>query len=529
MGIASWEYNLATGELWWSDNAGPLFGRPRGFIPSGFEEAESLVHPDDHRPRDLDLIVEYLKNGPVETERRALYPDGTVHWTYHRYFLMHDSQGNPERLGGMMRDIDDRKRREVEDDLMLHANEVLAKSLDIQDTLEATANLLVPELADWCVIQLLVDGVLEPVVIAHSDEEKIRWAQEIQAEFPTDMDTPYGSPNVIRTGEAEFYPEITDEMLVEGSRGDPRRLAVLRSAGYRSVVIVPLKAGEQVVGTATLVMAESNRLFDKVSLAFAERLATRMAVFIENARLHSKLIEAWKGQSAVVETLQRGLSPEPLPTIPSVALSAHYEVGGEEKVGGDWYDAFVLPDGLVALVIGDVVGRGLTAVTTMTEYRNALRVLLAEGHGPAEAVMRLNRFINWRKPNGEGFATVACVLFDPQSRSLESCAAGHPPAMLRIGDGVERLWEAADPPLGVETAHEFATSRRQVEAGTMLVLYTDGLIERRSENIDVSLDRLSAELEEAPSAPEAAVKHLLSRLPSYPSKDDVAVLVAQFE
>ncbi|REK21368.1 MAG: GAF domain-containing protein [Actinobacteria bacterium] len=529
MDIASWELNLDTGELWWSENAGPLFGRPRGFVPAGFAEADKMFASEDQRPRDLDLVIEKVSEGPVEVERRALLPDGSIRWTYHRYFLMNDGDGRPQRLAGMMTDIDERKRREIEDDLLIEASHVLGRSLELEKTLDATAQLLVPSVADWCVIHLSDEGSLEGVAIAHVDPEKVRWARKMQEEYPPEMDAPYGPAHVIRTGEPELYSEIPDEVLVASARGDERRLELLRSVGYRSALVVPLRSGDSVIGAMTLVTSESNRRFDQNSLEFAERLGGQMAVFIDNARLHTKLLDAWKGQSEAIETLQKGLTPDPLPELASVAFAAHYEIGGEEKVGGDWYNAFLLPSGLVAMVIGDVVGRGVPAVTTMTEYRNALRVLLVEGYGPGEAISRLNSYATWRSPDGAGFATASCLLYDPDKSLLTWASAGHPPTMLRSATGVERLDHRSDPPIGVKSDHSFAEFSRQLSGGQTLVLYTDGLIEHRKENIDVSIDRLATELAKAPSAPEGAVKHLLSRLPSYPSKDDVAILVAQFE
>ena len=528
-GIACWEYHLATGELWWSENTGPLFGREPGFVPDSFEAAMSMVHPEDGRPVDIDVIVAALESGPVETERRAVWPDGSTRWTAQRYFLMTGPSGQPERIAGMMNDIEDRKRAEQHDATLHSVNEVLMGSVDLADTLQKAAELLVPDIADWCVIELLEEAVLQPFVRSHIDPEKLRWAETIESEYPVDMDAPLGSPNVVRTGRPELYPEIPDELLVEVVEGDERLLEILRQVGYRSVIVVPLRARQDVIGTMTLVLTDSGRRYDEQSLSFAERIASQMAVSIETARLHTNLREAWAGQRVAVETLQRGLAPVPLPDLESVELSGHYEIGGTDQVGGDWYDVFEASDGKVCMVIGDVAGRGVPAVAAMSRYRHSLMVLLSEGHSPAKALTVLNCLNGCQSDQGSGFATAVCATYEPDDRMLTWSVAGHLPPMIRHEEGkVEALSYAHGPPLDVMPSFEYTEQAVEIVPGTMLVLYTDGLVERRGESIDDSLNRLISELESAPPTPKAAVQHLLDRMLAEPSPDDVAIVAALF-
>jgi serine phosphatase RsbU (regulator of sigma subunit) len=527
-GVASWEYDLKTGELWWSENAGPLFGRPEGFTPEGFDEAIALMDPGDGRPSDIDQIVAALEPGPVEVERRAVLPDGSTRWTLNRYFVMRDGSGDPVRLAGMMSDIQDRKRREQEDELLHHANQALMGSVEWSSTLQATADLLVPDLADWCVIDLLRDGVLEPVARAHIDVEKLRWAEAIQAEYPPDMDAALGAPNVVRTGVSELYMEIPDELLVAVAEGDERLLEILRAVGYRSVIVVPLRGRRAVIGTMTLVMADSGRSYDEVALRFAERVGGQIGVAMENADLHAQLSATLDRERAAVHTLQEGLAPDPLPDLDELELAAHYEIGGSNNVGGDWYDVFVRGEGSICLVIGDVVGRGIPAVASMSRYRNSLRALLMEGHSPGRALTILNGMHDHRVPE-DGFATVECVAYEPSARTLTWSSAGHPPALLRDRAGqVSQLWREPQPPLDVARGFEYEEAIVEVDPGGLLVLYTDGLIERRGESIDVSVRRLVQALESAPESPKSVVDQLLKRLPTYPSEDDLVVLVARF-
>ena len=528
-GIACWEYHLDTGELWWSENTGPLFGRELGFVPDSFDAAMSMVHPGDGRPVDIKDIISALESGPIETERRAVWPDGTARWTAQRYFLMSGSSGRPERIAGMMSDIHNRKRAELYDTILHNVNEVLMGSIDLDDTLQKAAELLVPDLADWCLIELLDEGVLQPVVRAHIDPEKLSWAEAIQVEYPVDMDARLGSPNVVRTGLPELYTNVPDELLVAVVRGDEHLLEMPRQVGHRSVIVVPLRARLSVIGSMTLVLAETERRHVEEALAFAQRVASQMAMALETARLHTTLMEAWEGQRIAVETLQRGLAPAPLPDLASVELSGRYEIGGSDKVGGDWYDVFETPDGTVCMVIGDVAGRGVPAVAAMSRYRNSLIVLLSEGHSPGNALTILNRLNDHQRDRRGGFATAVCLTYKPDDRILTWAVAGHLPPMIRLVEGsVQMLPHSPGPPLDVRSSFEYEEQAIEVPPETLLVLYTDGLIERREESIDDSLNRLITELEAAPSSPKLTVDHLLDRLPPHPSLDDVAVVGALF-
>lgn len=531
LGVASWEFDLSTGDLWWSDNGGPIVGRPTGYSPRSLDDAFGIVVDDASRPRHADEIVAALRDGPVVADRQFLRPDGTARWLRHRYQLAVDEQGTPERVIGFMVDIDARKQQELEETGLARAGEALNQSLSVPDTLQAVGEVLIPELADWCVIELLEEGELRPVLTAHVDPDKVRWAEAIQAEHPQDMQSPIGAPNVVRTKQPEFYPHRPDEMSLDASEGDQRIYEFLRRVGYRSVLVVPLMVRGDVIGALTLVMSDSGRTLTERSVRFAERLALTVAPAIANARLHTRIEEAWEGQRRAVETLQRGLSPDPLPDLPGLTLAVEYEMGGEAKVGGDWYDALTTVTGKIALVVGDVVGRGVPAVAAMTRYRYGLKALLSAGHPPGEALSMLNRTATADQPLADdGFATVICMCFDPKAKTLTWARAGHPFPMLRDADGTVRaLRTLSDPPLGVKPDFEYSEDRTTVAPGSTLVLYSDGLIERRGEDIDTSTERLLEELPAAPAEPEQLVRHLLDRLPAAPSTDDAAVLVVRFD
>jgi PAS domain S-box-containing protein len=184
-------------------------------------------------------------------------------------------------------DITERKKAEHHLRLLSEASTFLASSLDLEVTLHNAAHALVPQFADWCVIDLLeAGGGIKAATFAHAEPDKIRWAKELRARYPLDPKAQAGAPNVIRTGKSEFYPEIPDALLQSVAKNE-EELALLRSVGYSSVMVVPLLVRGQAIGAVTLVMTESGRHFNQADLTLAEELARRCAAAIDNASLYT--------------------------------------------------------------------------------------------------------------------------------------------------------------------------------------------------------------------------------------------------
>jgi signal transduction histidine kinase/CHASE1-domain containing sensor protein/ActR/RegA family two-component response regulator len=190
---------------------------------------------------------------------------------------------------------------------LAEATGVLASSLDYEQTLRALAVFAVPHVADWCAVDVLGDdGKLRRLAVAHVQPEKVVWAQEIERRYPTDPEAPHGVPNVVRTGRSELYAEITDEMLARGAR-DEEHLRILRDVGFTSVMIVPLVARGRPSGAMTFVTAESGRRYGPPDLAFAEDLAHRAALSVDNARLYKEAQEANRLKDEFLATLSHEL------------------------------------------------------------------------------------------------------------------------------------------------------------------------------------------------------------------------------
>jgi PAS domain S-box-containing protein len=190
---------------------------------------------------------------------------------------------------------------------LAEASSVLASTLDYEATLARVARLSVPELADWCTVDISEeDKSVRRLAVAHVDPAKVEWAHEIQKRYPPDMDTPRGVPQVLRTGVSEIYSEISDEMLVAGAK-DEEHLRLMRDIGFSSAMIVPLLAHGRVLGVVTFITAESGRRYGAQDLSLAEDLARRAAVSVENARLYQAAQKANRLKDEFLATVSHEL------------------------------------------------------------------------------------------------------------------------------------------------------------------------------------------------------------------------------
>jgi len=289
-------------------------------------------------------------------------------------------------------------------------------------------------------------------------------------------------------------------------------------AGISSMLGVPLIAHDQVIGVIEVGVRAPRRLGPE-DVDLLRLTADRVALAIEHVRAYGR-------EHHIAETLQRSLLPQTLPALPGVALAGRYlPAASEAEVGGDWYDAIGLTGGRVLLVMGDVSGKGLAAASTVGALRSAIRAYALEGHGPAQIAERLNTFV-LAEPAREHMATLVLVVFDPVDAEFSYVNAGHPPPLMLSAEGRPQfLAGARSVPLGVLPFPNYVQETVTLEAGGAVVLYTDGLVERRAENIDLGLGRLSATAADGPLDAEALCDRLLlAALPSGATSDDVALL-----
>ena len=398
------------------------------------------------------------------------------------------------------------------------ASTELASSLDYQATLTKVAQLAVPTFADWCGIDVVEDSQLHRLAVAHVDPAKVQLARELAERYPTDPDAPNGAWKVMRTGRSELIAEITDEMLVAGAI-DEEHLRIARDLHLRSALTVPLVARGKVLGVITWVLAESERLYTADDLALAEDLAKRAAIAIDNAELHSETL-------AAAVQLQKAVLPEAMPVVPGWEVASYYSPSGRTEVGGDFYDAVPLSDGRLALFVGDVMGRGVAAAAAMAQMRAAVRAYAAVDPTPEMVMSKLD--LMFEQYPSDQLVTLVYLVVDPARDELVVTNAGHPPpVLLRADRRTVQLPLAEGCPLGA-----LPGGRRQVtvpfHVGDTVLAFTDGLIERRDEDISQGQERVLAALTGLAQPDLSPALEEVVYLVRDPSRDDdVAVLAAR--
>jgi PAS domain S-box-containing protein len=247
--------------------------------------SQELLHtaPAESVQRKLDALATH---GSWEGELIHTCRDGTAVLVDSRLVLVRDA--DPWYVIEITREITARKRAEERLAFLAEASAALAASLDPTETLTNVANLVVPRLADWCAVHLVaIDGRVDELAVAHTDPAKVAWARELQERYPSDPDAPHGVPEVLRTGQSVLYAEIPAS-VVEASALSPEHLTLIRELDMRSAMIVPLMARDAVLGAITLVGTGDRPPFDHSDLSFAEEVAQRCALAVDNARLFAQ-------------------------------------------------------------------------------------------------------------------------------------------------------------------------------------------------------------------------------------------------
>ena len=399
---------------------------------------------------------------------------------------------------------------------LARASAVLSESLDVRTTLERLAELAVRNLSDWCAVDLVDDGGHHETIIAHVDRSKVEFAEELRRRYPSDPDAPQGAFEVIRTGVGKLFPEITEELLRESAQ-DEQHFELMRQLGVASGIVVPLSARGRTHGALTFIASNRDRAFDQDDLELAEDLARRAALAIDTSILFQR-------EHETALTLQRALLPADLPDVKGVEVATRYlpaEAGLE--IGGDWYDVIESRPGQVDLVIGDVAGRGVHAAAVMGRLAMALRAYVLDGRPTEAAVAGLDQLMKGFDP--PQMSTLFAFSIELESGRARFVRAGHPPALLRLADGqVVELAGQVSPPVGLLNGASFVANEATLPPGSTLLLYTDGLIERRRRDIQVGIDRLKAALAKGPAVPEEIVAGIPRALDAERVGDDIALL-----
>ncbi len=351
----------------------------------------------------------------------------------------------------------------------------MAASRDLGATLQEVAAATVPEMADWCMLTLVeADGGLSTAAIAHADPSLTERGWEVMRRHPLQPDDPAGPARVIRTGESELLPDLTDEMLAGIADGE-EHLALLRRLGLRSSLVVPLRRPGRVLGALTLLFAESRRRFGEDEISLARALAARASLHIQNARLHDELAH-------IASTLQRSLLPGSLPDVPHLDIGTRYlPVGEHNEVGGDFYDLFRTEPGVWTALIGDVSGKGAEAAAITSLARHTLRAAAMRDPDPVENLRLLNETM-LADTNTSRFCTVSYGRLRPSPGELRVVLAngGHMPPLVVRSDGTVEHIDVPGALVGALPAAPFSSREIRLGPGELLLLYTDGVTDLRT-------------------------------------------------
>ena len=427
--------------------------------------------------------------------------------------------------------------------LLNEAGTHIGTTLDITKTAQELADMVVPRLADLVVVDLL-DAVLsgdEPgpgpltgsVALRRVAHQSIFEGVPEAVVKPGDVDIhpeSFPSARCLATGQAVLTGG-DDPTFISSTGHNLARAATIRKFGIHSVLSVPMRARGVTLGVAVFLRGQRPEPFEQDDVLLAEELTARAALSLDNACRYTR-------ERTTALALQRSLLPQRLPQQSAVEVASRYlPASAHVGVGGDWFDVIPLSGARVALVVGDVVGHGIHASATMGRLRTAVRTLADVDLPPDELLTRLDDLVSRLSADADADdgdeaetdvgATCLYAVYDPVSRRCSLARAGHPlPALVTPDGAVSFLDLPAGPPLGVGGL-PFETTEIELPAGSILALYTDGLIESRYHDIDLGFERLRRALaHQEPSLETTCDNVLKAVLPDHPA-DDVALLVAR--
>ncbi|MFF9121311.1 SpoIIE family protein phosphatase [Streptomyces massasporeus] len=421
--------------------------------------------------------------------------------------------------------------------LLNEASLRIGSTLDLVRTAQELADVAVPRLADFVTVDLLPsidDGDDPPAGSPHGPVRLRRVAHQSVLEGCPEAVVPNGTVAVYpdKSAAAEclaagrpLIQRITGEAMADVLRQTPERGERMRRFGFHSVLAVPMRARGLTLGVATFSRHRNPEPFEQDDLLLGQEITDRAGLCIDNARRYSR-------ERATSLTLQSSLLPQRLPEQSALDVASRYlPATTRAGVGGDWFDVIPLSGARVALVVGDVVGHGIQASATMGRLRTAVRTLADVDLPPDELLTHLDDLVSHlaagADSTGDIGATCLYAVYDPVSRHCSLARAGHPvPALLTPDGQAEFLDVPSGLPLGLGGL-PFEVLERELPVGSVLALYTDGLLEAGSRDVDDSMDTFLGILRTSDASLEGTCEAVLrAMLPERPA-DDVALLVAR--
>ncbi|MGW2090082.1 SpoIIE family protein phosphatase [Streptomyces sp. NPDC001880] len=533
--------------------------------------------PREHRMgRRLSEVLPGLETEALETLMRGVLDTGVpvidyeyLGWTWadpHRkraystsYLPLTDSDGSITGLCYMVLDVTDRWKAQQRLALVNDAGASIGSTLDVMQTAQELADFAVPRFADFVIVDLLeqVANPDEPVpwpLGARLSGQDLARSGAVTGPARPRMrragmsSVREGCPEALcRVGDqVDFVPPPHDiRFLIDGEPvlipvldpddhmwavEQPARAARIREYGLHSLISVPMRARDTVLGLTTFVRSVNPAPFEPDDVLPAREMVARAAVCVDNARRYTH-------EHTAALTLQRSLLPHTLPGGMALDVASSYlPADTKEGVGGDWFDAIPLSGARVALVVGDVVGHGIGAAATMGRLRTAVHTLADMDLPPDELLAHLDDLVlrlSDEEPESEESgttvlgATCLYAVYDPVTQQCIMARAGHPPPVVVAPDGRVSFPELpAGPPLGLG-GMPFETAEITLPEGSLIGLYTDGLIEGRDRDAELGMSRLGGALAQRGLPLDALCAAVAEQLVPVPQRDDIALLLAR--
>jgi serine phosphatase RsbU (regulator of sigma subunit) len=459
-------------------------------------------------------------------------------------FRVDDADGEATGVCLVVEDIGESWSRQRLD-LLVEAGTRIGTTLDVMRTAQELADTAVPTLADFVTVELADSVIPEQVPLERIDSTDTTYPAfyragmaSIHSGVPEAIWQP-GMPvfvapesphTAVRNSGIPHFEPVLEISPGTWRDNDPDRTRIIRKFGMHSWMVVPLQARGKVLGIMSFLRTKNPAPFSRVDLFLAEGLAARASLSLDNAQRYSR-------EHATALALQRDLLPHVLRSGDAVEVASRYLPADKHGgVGGDWFDAIPMSRGRVALMVGDVVGHGINAASTMGRLRMVLNTLTNLELPPAEVLARLDELVaglERDRPEGELTspnvgATCIYAVYDPATRHCTMASAGHPPpAVVTPRGNVEFVGLPPGTPIGVGLG-DFLSAEIELPEGSLIALYTDGLVETRETDIDQGLDRLRTALASpAPTLEDLCTTVIDTMLTGQQPEDDIALLLAR--
>jgi PAS domain S-box-containing protein len=512
----------------------------------GAEELPVGAYLDDLATLPSDVAADLRRvvtTGRAITDRRialrTLSPSGARQVTAN-YFPIYAGHGVPSGAGLTWTDVTEAER--AEDERMLLAQRAsavqqrlamlsstsaaLVGARDVATLLDRLARVVAPNASDWCIIEMIgKSGLIEHAAVAHADREMARLLRDELVGTPAASTDESIIADVRRTGQARLISGTELDLAIANAArfGPHRRLSDL---ALTSAIVVPIKTRGEFIGV--LIMGNSGAMqLTEDDLDVAVEIAHRAALGLERAI-------TYQNEHVLAEQLQQALLPAALPRIPSCRITTRYSAAADSAtVGGDWFDVIRLAPTLAVLCVGDVVGHDTAAAVGMSRLRHVIHAFALESAAssadgrpdPAEILGRVDRIV---LDQPSAWATAIIAVLDTESLEMTWSNAGHPPMLVGRDGTVWALEDARGTMLGASLAAHRTTAHAQLFVGDRLLMYTDGLFERRTESIDVGLERLADAMRDYRNQPLERMCDEIIRtmLADVDQADDIAILAA---